>query len=545
MKLNYKDSSSDVSETLYSAQLLADAFTKTIEENNCLSMLPITLHQNIVNSIDDVVNLVDLQNDVDPTKKPTSGGNTGKTSAAQVLDSITQATQQHKNSCFNCKLSLPKVKFSIDLNSALNKLKADLALYKGSLTKLDMCQTGYAMQSSCLPDILKLIVVLITAYLSIMALKKISGLTMSAFLKGVISKLFSLLIGSFKISIDIGATNIACLINALKEVALAIPNEENIKARLNDEQIQSLGLVPSDNGMTTRVNKGLDNVSNGVDSTLKAVENSINSAFSTITNTVDSALKSIEDYIKSLLSLKGFLSGEDIRLGLDITEIYKYINNLIQTLNLLSAIAMSLAKRSVRESMCKTAGVVSQLSDKDIKDYYFRDLVQDYNRKVTDISKSDDSVIGLLIHDKPVTDGLPKIDMFDCSIDDFIEAHSLPNIIQTAKDQVDREGLRPRYNVSGVNDGSVYTLVKPDEETEDLLKNIADLLYIKPTDKGTDLTTSKEEGTIWEDIINPMNSTDAVSESIKDLLNTSGSNENTLKCKSIEDVLDVLNNIKR
>lgn len=545
MLFNYSTDNTDVNDILHSAQLLVDAFAKTVEENNCLNILPITLHQNIVNGAKDVQDIV---NAVNSTQTTPSTGTTG----SQILDSVAESVKQHKNSCFNCKLAMPDIGFSFDPSVAINKLKAYLNLYKSSLNKLDLCQVGFSLQSNCLPDIIKLIVIILTAYLTIMNLKILSNFSVSVFIKGVISKLFSLLIGSFKISINIGATNISCLINALKEIALSVPTAETVSNQLNAQQKEQLGLSEVKNKTVSNFNKGLDNAGKSVDSTIKDTVDNINKSFDVITNTVDFSLASIKEHIESLLGLKDIMQGEDVRLGIDITSLFKSVNNMIQVLNMLSAIALSLAKQAERDKMCKTNNTTNSLSDSTINDTFNKDVVQEYNKKVTDVVKSDNKVLSLLIHDKPVTDGLPKIDLYDCSIDDFIEAHTLPNIVQVAQRQVNNElnGTQDG-DITGANSSGTYNMLKPDNNTTDLIKNLVELIYVDPVteDPNNPGTNIKEDDKTpitsnTDSIINPL-SFNNITESLQDLINNRDTNDNTLKCKSVDDVLDILNSIKR
>lgn len=551
MEFNYNKESTDVNEILHSAQLLVDAFARTIEENNCLNILPITLHQNIVNAAKDLDNAYQLSNN------PTSTtSNTNK--AGDILNSVKDSVQQHKNSCFSCKLSMPDINFNFDYKAAFNKLKGYIDLQKGSLNKLDLCQVGFSLQSNCLPDIIKLIVIILTAYLTIMSIKLLSNFSISVFIKGVISKLFQLLIGSFKISIDIGATNISCLINAMKEIALSIPTAETVANQLNDDQKAQLGLSEIQNKTVSNFTKGLDNMGSNINSTTDSTVDNINKAFDVITNTIDASLSDIKDHIDSLLGLKNIMQGEDIRLGIDITSLFTQVNNMIQVLNLLSSIALSLAKQKEREKMCKTNNTINNLTKNEVNNNFNKDVVQEYNKKVTNINKSDDKVIGLLIHDKPVDDGLPKIDLYDCSIDDFIEAHTIDNIVSTARDQVNKElNNDPDYSINSNITSNAYTILRPDGDTEDLIKNLVDLIYINPnkdvdnTDTTTNSSTSTDNNnttSTLDNIINPLGSFDLfgeVSDNLKDTISGKDNNDTSLKCKSVEDVLDILNSIKR
>ena len=60
MDINYKSDNTGSNTILHSAQLIANAFAKGLEDNNCLLILPVGLHQEIQTNIKDVEDLVEM-----------------------------------------------------------------------------------------------------------------------------------------------------------------------------------------------------------------------------------------------------------------------------------------------------------------------------------------------------------------------------------------------------------------------------------------------------------------------------------------------------
>ena len=550
MDINYTSDNSNVNSILYEAQLIATAFSKALEDNNCLLILPIGLHQEINNSARDVEDLIETIDEINNSLDGNIGNNTDA-----ILDIIDEAIRDSKEKCFSCKLEMPKIDFNVGLDEALNKLKFQLDLYKNTFqfNKLDICQASYSLMQGCLPDILKLITLLLTAYVSIMMLKKLSNISIMAFIKGILSSLLSKLLGSLKITMNIGATNISCLINALKEIALAVPTQEAIQARLSAEEKIALGIndannKPTDsnilrNKMVDDLYKNLQDNINTIKKADEAIDNidtKVNETFKLVSDVVDNSIKEVNEYIQSLLSFQTFFECESTRSGMDVEDALATINKLINVLNLLSAVALSIAKKEIREKACKTDKHINNLSSSQINDLQLKDIVEEYNEKVTELINSDENGLELLIKEDPVEDGLPKIDLLNCSINDFVEAHTLPNIIRVARKQIERERKQPSTYVP---EATTYIFRKPSGDQIDYINNLVDMIYIPPIEE----VLKEDTNIIVPPITNPIQKDSImVSTVLNDVLINSEdkSKMNSLKCRSIDDVLDILNSLK-
>lgn len=545
MDFNFSNTSKDVNTLLYSAQIIADSFAKTMEDNNCLLMLSIGLHQEINNTIKDLEDVTNNTSDTNDILDKTTSENVPGT---DLLNTINDIVDDLKDKCFNCNLALPGIDFNIDLKEILSSLQMQLNLYKNlfKTNKIDLCQPAYAMQTSCVPDILRLITLLLTAFVSIMTLRKLSNISITAFIKGVLSTLLSKITQSLKITINIGSTNISCLINTLQEIALAIPTQKNIENRLAHNEQLALGLIDA-NGESTnsnklkveafdKLNKNLDSSSQQLDkfdTEIRNGEKQINEAFTLVNAVVDLAIDDINNYIESLLSFQTYFECETKRSGMDLEEAIGVINNLIQVINMLSSLVLSMVKKELRESACKTNSTINNLSDTEIDDLQIKDIIEDMNQKVVEVIESTDNALEVIIHETPTKSALPKLDLLDCSIDDFIEAHTLPRIIELAKKQLEEEQRtftsKPEFT---------YTFEKPSKEQKQIVENIVDLIYTKPEKE-----VVKEKETVIVDIKNPIGIkglSSLLSETIRN-----DKKQKDLACKSVEDVLSILNNIKK
>ena len=545
MEFKYTSNSVDVNDILYNAQLISNAFSKTMEDNNCLLMLSIGLHQEIDNTVKDLEDLVNNVSDTNDLLDKEEESNSGE----DILDTINDIISDLKDKCFQCDLKIPDLDFDMDLNAVMAALKAQIDLFKSifKVDKIDLCQPAFALQSSCVPDIIRLITLLLTAFVSIMTLKKLSNISVSAFIKGVLSTLLSKITQSLKITVNIGSTNISCLVNALQEIALAIPTQQNIAKKLSEQERIALGFSDQDgndlntnflrsdmlNKLNDTINTNTVNI-NTIDDELNNIESQINEGFTLINNVIDLSLDELNNYIQSLLGFQTYFECESKRSGMDVEDAIKMINNLIQVINMLSSLVLSLVKKDLREQACKTPSAINNLSEEDISDLLIKDIISDNNQSIVEIIDSSDSALEVIIYDKPLATTLPKLDLLDCSIDDFVSSHTLPRIIEVAKKQLQEEQDRTSIDAPS----TTYTFKKPSVEQTDTINNIVDLIYTKPTPPNEDTT---EE--VINNVVNPIGL-----KGLSPLLEETIRNNKTqskLACKSIDDVLSILNDIKK
>jgi len=556
MELSYTEQNFNSSEILYSAQLIADTFAESLKQNNCLLMLTAALHQELNDAINDYKDLDKIATD--------SNNNTNvERFDDTILDSIQEAVQASKDRCYSCKLTMPVLDFDMNLDAVLGKLRGMLDTYVNifKIGKLDLCQAAYAMSKSCLPDILKLIVLLITAYASIMMLKSIASISILAFIKGIISALLEKIFSSLKMTISIGSTNTQCIIEALREIAdTLLPTEERILAQLDRDSKIALGQDEKTlNGSSSAfANDYIGAVSDAlsrsdselsrIDGFIENTEKKINDIFKIIIGVFDEGMEELNAYIQNLLAFKSTFECEAKRSGTDIQDVIDKVNKLIQVLNLLSAVAMGIAKKDAREKICSSQKRIDAISDITVEDVQMKDIVEEYYGKEAEIVENPETGIQIIIYDKPKEPLLPKIDLLNCSINDFIDAHSIDNIIKIAEDEVRNEVENPKTiqrNEDSVKIGEgTYVVNKPTPEQLTNISNIVNILYDDPATRDNtaeEIVSSLIDEPVSEDIVNIIG-TQGVSDLFKE---TNNSDNISINCRSIDDVMSILNQIRR
>lgn len=608
LSLNSTDVDNSVLSKIYSAQLIANTFAKGLEDNDCLLISLVQLHDKINSNYKDII---DNKDNYDPPPQVIKQKINSNYPGPKVLNPIVQdLVKNAKDKCFDCKpeYKFPSVKFNSNFN--FTELEVSINLYKDlfKLGDLNPCQAIDVFKNQCIPDILKLIVLLLNAYLMITSLRKLSSISLNSFIKGIISVLVGKLIANINISINLGQLNLNCFIDYLKNIQDILPTNENIVKGFTSEQIapllttlpdnvidslvkeympgttvekvdgkypisvyntlsnsipsdkyagllQTANLNPFDSMLTSPVSGTLsvkemldlkaakDKISNFnigmLDTNAREISDKIakskeglDNLFKELTSVVDDAVSDFNSYIEQILSLKAFFECEINRSSDDTLETLRRLKKLIDMINMLSSIVYALAKKEARDR-CASKGTYNTLTKSDLESDLIKDALQDYNKKVVEVVKTDDSNVQVIIYDKPFVKGLPKISLLDCSIKDFIEDHRLDVIMDNAiKDVLDEE-KEIRKTVD--NDPWIVYNYKDVISANNLaneIKNLSDLLYSKPNVPANQVPAELQT-TNNINVIPEFNNLD---NNIKN---------NTVKCTSIEDVLNTLDLLQR
>lgn len=652
MELEVKNLGKGELELIYSAQTIANTFTKALEDNNCILMATVDLHQRINSLYKDLEELVvpyrdntTYYNDVPFTPLDNTSGKNNL-----LLPSL---KSKSKSKCFPCnfddfkgldkKFKKSLKAFDDDFRRDLKTFKitesdfaAHLELYRQlfKLQKLDPCQAVDTFKGQCLPDILKIIAVLLSAYIALMSLKKISQLNLNAIIKGVISALIGKLIGALSISFDFGKLNIDCFLKFINEIASVVPTDQqiidtlppraiavllkqldddlldyyirkyNVQRKPFDKETSIVYGSPfekrAENGnyseeaiarLASRIpkseyliiledvglfnNKPLyeksisiqdkpDPLPPGVQGPLpqsvtkvafvntttfrnelpsyvkrkterlakqlKEGQSGIDDIFTLINDTVNGAVKEVNAYISKISQFKTFFQCETTRSGDDLTELLGKINNYIQVLNMFSSIANALAKQTVR-GYCKSKPTISKLSGLPLTEdeILLKDFLQDYQGKVVEIGNSDPTNLEIMIYDKPVRVALPKLSLLDCSIENFIKAHTLDAVLENAIQSVEEDSADEQI-VLDLTPWDSYTFQSnPDAQVE--IKALTDLLRTPVTRPDPPVVITEPGQPLPVDTNTPK---------VHSFLDTKETLGTTLKCKSIDDVLSIL-----
>lgn len=515
VNLTYEEQTSNIDETLLYAQIIAEAFTKALDSNECNVKLLIGFAEEVERekqNLEDIISLVeDPLRVVDDTKVSDVGSPSIRdtyvepTPSEIIAENIAAVSRKLKDSCIDCKFAFPSLDLNYNFNFAFDRLKAMINLYYDAIKKLtnpNLCHVAGAFSYACIPSIITLIMLLVSAYAAILAAKQLGGFSLDAFIQGIIMGLLGQILASFSIRIDTSKTGIACLIEAIKEIANDIASQASeISGAVPTEILEQLGYSPkietpeyitepnpeayeTEEDLLVAQQQYLEekaafeasyvNVENEVwsyetfletyasmsgqeksivDKYLSRIESennnlneNISNAFGEVSQVVEKVQKSLNEDLANMFGLLDYFQCEAERSGAGFTDILEYVNKLTTVINLLSAIIAMIAKKQIKK-LCKTKASMTEmltvLEDvplgEPLTELEQVELLEEFLEKVVELTTDENNELVPLIYNKDKEPLLPKLSLTNCNLKDFIEGHKLENIIDTVLEDIRNE----------------------------------------------------------------------------------------------------------
>lgn len=597
VNLTYEEQTSNIDETLLYAQIIAEAFTKALDSNECNVKILIGFAEEIERekaNLEDIITLVeDPLKVVDNTKvadvtTPSIKDTYEEATVSEVLaENIAAVSRKLKDSCIDCKFAFPTIDLNFNFNFAFDKLKAMINLYYDAIKKLtnpNLCHVAGAFSYACIPSIITLIMLLVSAYAAILAAKQLGGFSLDAFIQGIIMGLLGQILASFSIRVDTSKTGIACLIEAIKEIANEIANQASeVTGTVPSEILEQLGYMPKietpeylaepnpeaydteedllaaqqqyleekaafeasyvnvenktwsyDNfletyaSMTGEDKSIVDKYLSRIDSENSKLNQNISNAFGEVSKVVEKVQKSLNEDLANMFGLLDYFQCEAERSGAGFADILEYVNKISTVINLLSAILAMVAKKQVKK-LCKTKNSVAEmmtvLEDVTLGEGFTEleqvELLEEFLEKVVELTTDENDELVPLIYNKDKEPLLPKLSLTNCNLKDFIEGHKLENVIETVLEDIRKE------------------------EAEEEEKKLRDTIDKKPTGKvqlGSEYIVDKKKWEVYPLKFEKPKFTTTRFESIsKDLLTDDPNSEVGLSA-GIQSILDLIYN---
>lgn len=497
-------------------QTILEAFTKALDKNECNVRILISAHNEIKDQQDELKDLYEMTQKSVEIPKDTSKrvyvrpnnpddvirtliDNPDKPVDSSALDALKNGLN---DDCIDCKFKFPKINFTSNLRFSFEKLKVSLEAYVDTfdqLTNPNLCHSAAVFNYSCMQELLEMLVLLITLYTTLSKLSSLSGISLNGFIKGVISGLLGAIIGSIKIQVDLSNTGISCLLNALHTLADRFPSGSNMVGYVPDEWLEEQEKKEADSAEQEKENRSYNPFSaDAVAAAIKALQDETIDTFTKaqhqnvirrftneLQNTtneyeklIDGSLKLFDEVatkaqenlnkkIASMFGLMDHFQCEAARTGTGIMELLPFIQQVVQVINLVSALIAQVANKQVKK-MCKPKSGVVEYSEELQKqvengstewlELVPTDLLEEFlGVKVipfTEGGSKNDEIIPIIL-DEPKQTILPKLSLDNCNLQDFIDAHKPDNILKAVIEDIRKKNeLYPsdsKEYVSGVN----------------------------------------------------------------------------------------------
>ena len=417
--------------------LIISEFSNTIAKYECESNIPITMWVELEENKNDLIRIINIINDedvdlgkYDPNNDIHStiwGGNDSYPYKTEYGDYIsnTNISSNNCNFCnplkvdFNLKLQKPSIKANLELS-------IDIGNMMFSSNAPIVCSTALVMSQGCIPDLVRIIGMLLMALSTIVSSVNLESLSLSSFISATLGAVLDISIkkGMFMFSVSVSKSE--CLSATIKEILSYLPTSQSMNDRLDPELLKKFGLYNKNPTNYVKMFEALDKslTINGKDGIDKAFD-----GMSQMTSVIDNAIQHVNDWLEGLFGLSSYIPCERERSNSKPSTLIEQIMNLITMINTIRAII----DKKYQKEQCGSIGTPADGSSNTLTPDDVIDIIND----IIDIDKiikdNDGNTIAII---------LPSVGLKTVYIDTF--GCNLPHFMDFVTDMFNN----PEYNTS-------------------------------------------------------------------------------------------------
>ena len=433
--------------------LIISEFSNTIAKYECESNIPITMWVELEENKNDLIRIINIINDedvdlgkYDPNNDIHStiwGGNDSYPYKTEYGDYIsnTNISSNNCNFCnplkvdFNLKLQKPSIKANLELS-------IDIGNMMFSSNAPIVCSTALVMSQGCIPDLVRIIGMLLMALSTIISSVNLESLSLSSFISATLGAVLDVSIkkGMFMFSVSVSKSE--CLSATIKEILSYLPTSQSMNDRLDPELLKKFGLYNKNPTNYVKMFEALDKslTANGKDGIDRAFD-----GMSQMTAVIDNAIQHVNDWLEGLFGLNNYIPCERERSNSKPSTLIEQIMNLITMINTIRAII----DKKYQKEQCGSIGTPADGPSNTLTPDDVIDIIND----IIDIDKiikdNDGNTIAII---------LPSVGLKTVYIDTF--GCNLPHFMDFVTDMFNN----PEYNTSLEVTPNTNTIMGENEE---------------------------------------------------------------------------------
>ena len=510
-----------LSESVYHAQIIVEAFSKALQKKQCTSRVPIAVYteaelfesrlQSMLAAVgEDLTGDPELEPEVTfeyvaPVATSSSQAVLARTQESRRLDNdIINVKRDWIDDCFNCGIQPIDMDWGSMFDSILERIKGFLTNIEG-MFKIDFpnyCQFSYLLSYICIPVLVAILAMILAAIIKLLATLKIGDFGLSAFIMGIVMEIISMIMRFVLALISSALSPVSCLLDSLTDIANKIPTRTSLKKRLPDAEYELLYGEPKSADNTP---DALANTTANFNAEVSDINKVIKASIGGIAKSVQEATDIVNDTIDDMFGLISFVECEPSRSGATIFEKIDKVMELIQISNLIMTMIDFKSKNRRLDKKCKVASdfgeasaqdratILEELSREEHTEFTSDDIasiIEDTFGVDAQIVTSDNNDIALVIKKDPTFK--PRLNLYSCNLPELIKDYHLDSIIERAaaidtdligEGQEPRTTNRERISVQDVDrtDNSIQVLPLdiPTGDGETITSIIADVIASK------------------------------------------------------------------
>lgn len=421
--------------------LIISEFSNTIAKYECESNIPITMWVELEENKNDLIRIINIVNDegvdlgrYDPNNDVHSviwSGNDSYPYQTEHGDylSNTNISSNNCNFCnplkvdFNLKLQKPSIKANLELS-------VDIGNTMFSSNAPIVCSTALVMSQGCIPDLVRIIGMLLMALSTIISSVNLESLSLSSFISATLGAVLDISIkkGMFMFSVSVSKSE--CLSATIKEIMSYLPTSQSMNDRLDPELLKKFGLYNKNPTNYVKMFEALDKslTANGKDGIDRAFD-----GMSQMTSVIDDAIQHVNGWLEGLFGLSNYIPCERERSNSKPSTLIEQIMNLITMINTIRAII----DKKYQKEQCGSVDTPAGTSEDPTGSSLTPDDVIDIINDIIDIDKiikdNDGNTIAII---------LPSVGLKTVYLDTF--GCNLPHFMDFVTDMFNN----PEYNTS-------------------------------------------------------------------------------------------------
>lgn len=566
-----------ISEKVYHAQVIINAFSKAMEDINCLKRVPIAIYSELEENeerLQEILDIVGEDRDPDIDRdyifEYTDPEIQASPQVQRPLDEVEDSVKKRLlDSCFPCDTDTP----SFDLGSVFRDIVARIEAFISDIKRLfdlstpNFCHFTYLLSFLCVPDLVRILAIILARILQLTAALFLGSFALSAFIFGIIGAIFSAIMRFLISLISFALSPIYCVLQSLSEALNNLPTKNTLERRLTDDQYKLLY-------GTNRPEETSQNAAKNYEKALRGSFNNVSvdiaDQLRSVKARVEDAAGGVQESFEQMIGLSQFLECEPKRSGVDILSKVQAVMELLQISNLIIVLIQKKGKRTAVDELCRIRGINDRASGLSPEDPLSVEDVADVIGTVLGgeplVGEDDDGDITIVIKDpeSPINN---FITLFDCNLDEIIETNDIPTIIETILDPdpdilLDPDGEPPRttvpvipvsdpgYNPDPIRD-KVYLFDGPIGDGRTILDVInsidRDTTLLRGNSSESELRIIREQlEKLQDDTLPDLDSDNTLQiDPNRSTVNTLLNKSIQLKCGTIENIKNKLNNLEQ
>lgn len=440
------------------AQIIVDHFSKALQENGCMIQVPAALYAEFDDQYNRLVDYLESANNagsIDNDKRQTATVPIEDITGNREIDeAIRDAIRNASTKCFNCKIEKPKFDFSGILGNLTADIKTSLDQFKGMFkyNKASVCQYSFFLSYLCIPDLLKLISLILAAIVKLMQNIQLPRLTIQVFISGILSAIIEVLTKNISILARFALTPVLCILDAIDSIISQLPTPENIRAQ-NESDLRKLGV--NEKFMSGKYDTGLaekskqirqaytSRVRNFEKTASMNTEKYVREIFGPLEETINKSVESLNNSIAELTGLLNHFTCEPSRSGISVSQYLSNLSEFMALVNLLRYIVRFKAGKAALDKLCNSPTDGGGFGNDNNTEDYGPMSLDNIGSMIGNIIESD---VDIITDDKgnPVaigirdpeskSDNTDNLSFWSCNLNEFADSLTVPSLINYIRD---------------------------------------------------------------------------------------------------------------